>query len=175
MFISIITSEQIIPIIIGAVAGAIATFIIWFIPTEAFKPRIKIKSYNQPQEKITFTNLNGSKREELFLKRNIHIVNDSLLFAAYNVTCFVELLDADTNIVYHEAKELPIVKANIREEKATVLPFRKLAVDKVVETKAIKIKLYLIYENRYGTKKTSGPWWVKKYNVVDQSFVPELE
>lgn len=175
MLISILTTEQIIPIIIGAVAGAIATFINWIIPTEAFKPRIKIKSYNQPQETITFTNLDGSKKEELFLKRNIHIVNDSLLFAAYNVSCFVELLDADMNIVYRETKELPVVKSNIREDKAIVLPFRKLSAAKLVETQAIKIKLNLVYENRYGTKKTSGTWWVKKYNVHDKTFVPIKE
>lgn len=172
-----LATEDIIAIIIGAVAGAIATFIIWVIPTEAFKPKIRIETYNQPSEITTVTKKDGNKekKEEIrFLKRNIHIVNGSMLFAAYHVTCFVELHDAETNIVYREDKTLPVVKAN-NSDHPIVLPFRKLSVDTLKATNATSIKLYLVYENRYGTKKTSGPWWIKKYNYTEQTFIPELE
>lgn len=172
-----LATEEITSIIIGAVAGAIATFIIWFIPTEAFKPKIRIETYNQSPEIITISKeVDGKKENKQIrcLKRNIHIVNDSMLFAAYHVTCFVELRDADTSIVYREDKALPIVKANISDH-PIVLPFRKLPVDTLEATKAVSIKLYLVYENRYGTKKTSGPWLIKKYNFTEQTFIPELE
>lgn len=177
MIITLLTTlatEDITSIIIGAIAGAIATFIIWVIPTEAFKPRIGIKTYNQPSEKITITDKKDGKKEIQRLSRNIHIVNDSMLFAAYNVTCFVELYDANANIVYREDKTLPVVKANISEH-PIVLPFRKLQVDTLEATKATSITLHLVYENRYGTKKTSGPWVIEKYNFTEQTFIPKLK
>lgn len=174
MIISILTSEEIVSIIIGAVVGAIATFIIWIIPTEAFKPKIKIDVYNQIPDNVTFIRPDGNIKEKRFLKRNVHIVNGSSRFAAYNVTCFVELLDANGHIVYREDKALPVVKANISEH-PIVLPFRKLTITELEETKATSIRLNLVYENRYGTKKTTGPWYIKKYNYTDQTFIPELE
>lgn len=177
MIISLLTTlatEDITAIIIGAVVGAIATFVIWVIPTEAFKPRIRIKTYNQPPEIITITKKNDSKEEIRCLKRNIHIVNDSILFAAYHVTCFVELHDAETNIVYREDKTLPVVKANTSDY-PIVLPFRKLPIDTLKATRATSITLHLVYENRYGTKKTSGPWLIEKYNYTEQTFIPKLE
>lgn len=165
----------IISIVSSIIIGAIASFVVWVIPAEKFEPEIKLACYNQNMVDDSITNINGKKLKRQMMKRNIHIVNDSQIFAAYNVTCFAELLDGDNNIVYREEKRLPIVKANTTETNAIVLPFERLSVIKLKKEKVVKIELNIVFENRYGTKKTSGPWWIKGYDLEKNTFNPKLE
>lgn len=165
----------IISIVSSIIIGAIASFVVWVIPAEKFEPRIKLACYNQKIVEDYIPSINGKKLKRQMMKRNIHIVNDSQIFAAYNVTCFAELLDGDNNIVYREEKRLPIVKANTTETNAIVLPFERLSVIKLKKEKVVKIELNIVFENRYGTKKTSGPWWIKGYDLEKNTFNPKLE
>lgn len=163
-------STIIISILTSIIIGAIASFIVWVIPTEKFEPKIRLVSYNQKIVEDVIKDSNGKNIKRQVLKRNVHIVNTPSKFAAYNVTCFADLLDEDNNIVYHEEKKVPIVEANTTETDAVVLPFERLSVAKLMKENVIKIELNLVFENRYGTKKTSGPWWVKEYEINTSSF-----
>lgn len=160
----------IISIFVSILIGAFASFIVWFIPAEIYEPNIKLKSYNQ-----TYKSSNEEKESRQMIKRNLHIVNESSIFAAYNITCFAELLDEDNNIVYREEKHIPIVKANTKETGAIVLPFERLPISRLKKENVVKIEINLVYENRYGTKKTSGPWWIRDYDLEKKSFEPKLE
>lgn len=96
-----------------------------------------------------------------------------MFFAAYKVTCFVQL-DVEESIVYREEKTLPIVRANNLGH-SVVLPYKRQTVHELEGLQATRIEMDLVYENRYGTKKTSGPWTIEKYNLSDQKFIPSLK
>lgn len=164
-----------ITILSSIVLGAISSFVVWVIPAEKFEPNIRIVLYNQRKVTDYVKNTNGKTVKRLFLKRTVHIVNDSPQYAAYNMTCFAELLDDNNNIVYREEKKIPIVKANTSETDAIVLPFERLPIDKLKKANVVKIEINLVYENRYGTKKTTGSWWIRSYNLEKNTFEPELE
>ena len=165
----------IISIISSIIVGAIASFIVWIIPAEKFEPQLKIVCYNQKIVEDSVKDSKGEESHRKLIKRNIQIVNHSSIFAAYNITCFAELLDDNNNIVYREEQKLPIIKAKIRETDAIVLPFERLPISKLKKENVIKIEFNLVYENRYGTKKTSGPWWVKEYDTDTNSFTTTSE
>lgn len=62
----LLTNEEMTTLLLGAVVGAIATFIIWVIPTELFKPKIIIKAYHQTPDNLTFKKTDGSLIEKQF-------------------------------------------------------------------------------------------------------------
>lgn len=157
------------------IVGALASLIVWYIPTERFKPKDRIISYNQRKEEEISINIKGDRNIRQILKRNIHITNSSPKFAAYNVTCFFEFIDGESNIVYHEEKQQAYAAANTTEDHPLIIPFKGLPITKIEQWEPVKIKLYLIYENRYGTKKVSGPWWVRDYSLEKNTFEPKLE
>lgn len=162
-------------VLLSVVIGAVASFIVWVIPAEKFKPKIRLVCYNQKTIEDSVKNSKGEMIKYYYLKRNVHIVNDSFRFSAYNITCFAELLDEENNIVYREEKRLPIVQSNTTETNALILPFERLSIAKLKKENVIKIKLNLVYENRYGTKKTSGPWWIRDYDLEKKTFEPKLD
>lgn len=165
----------IVSILSSIIVGAIASFIVWIIPAEKFDPQIKLVCYNQKVVEDSVKDSNGEESHRKLMKRNVQIVNHSPKFAAYNITCFAELLDENNNIVYREEQKLPIIKANIMETDAIVLSFARLPLSKLKKENVIKIEFNLVFENRYGTKKTSGPWWVKEYDTDTNSFITTSE
>lgn len=160
-------------IIVPIVIGVIASFIVWYLPTECFKPSGEIVSYNQEVEKTVIEESKPIDGKDL--KRNVHIINNSPRFAMYNITCFFEFIDSNSNIVYHEEKQQAYASAKTTEDHPLVIPFKSLPVSEIEQNKPIKIKMILVYENRYGTKKVSGPWWIREYNKDKNTYVPELD
>lgn len=168
---NIVISLIVVPVIIGV----FASFIVWYLPTERFNPSGRLVSYNQHYIEEDFVDSKGSARKRQMIKRNIHITNNSPKFAMYNITCFFEFLDSDNNIVYHEDKQQAYSPANTTEEHPLIIPFKSLPLSKIEQWKPIKIKMFLIYENRYGTKKISGPWWIREYDTGKTTFEPKLD
>jgi len=167
----ILVLEYLIPIFIGA----LASFIVWYIPAERFIPTNSVISYNQHKEDECTINPKGEITVNKILKRNIHLINSSRIYAAYNITCFFEYIDDECNIVYHEEKQQAYMAANTKRNHPLVIPFKVLYVSEIEKLKPINIRLFLVYENRYGTKKISGPWLIKGYNLDKNSFEPKLE
>lgn len=161
-------------ILVPIIIGALASFIVWYMPTERFLPKDKIVCYNQRKEDDNRIDSNCSTIVRTLLKRNVHIVNKSSKFAAYNITCFFEFIDDESNIVYHEEKQQAYMAANTTEVHPLIIPFKGIPISKIEQLKPNKIRLFLIYENRYGTKKVSGPWWIKGYDLDRTTFEPEL-
>ena len=124
-------------IILSIIIGAFASFIVWFVPTECFNPKIKPVSCNQKEESETIINSKGESVTKQVLKRNVHIINESSMCAAYNITCFFEFFDDENNIVYHEEKQQAYTKANTKKDHSVVIPFKKLQIANVEQKKSL--------------------------------------
>lgn len=152
-------------IITPIIVGSIASFIAWYIPSERFSPKGQIVRYNQ-----FFVDVEGKDSKHPILKRNVQIANTSSVFAMYNISCFFEFIDAENNIVYHEEKQQAYAAAKTTEDNLVIIPFKMLPVSEIEKWKPVKVKLVLIYENRYGTKKVSDFWKISEYDIKRNTF-----
>lgn len=148
--------EILIPILIGA----IASFFAWIIPAELFIPQISAKRYSEDTEIVINKTKDGEEIIDYFT-RKILVKNNSFLFAGYNLSYSFEFYNSDNNIVYSESWNY----SHIKRRGSRVLPLKAIRVDELKAKKVVGFSLSIICENRYGTKKKSGPYIIQDYTI----------
>ena len=152
-------------IIIPIIIGIAASFIAWIIPAELLIPRISAMRYSEEKEVVK--NKTKETEEEIeYLTRKILVKNKSFLYSAYNISYSFEFYNSDDTIVYSESWTFPHLK---RGEKRA-MPLKAIKLDDLNSKKVVGFSLSIICENRYGTKKKSGPYKMSEYRIDKKSY-----
>lgn len=147
--------------------GVIASFVAWYIPAEIFNPEVKGIRYNQA---IYVESVDDTKEKfelKKKLRRHLYLCNNSPKYAAYNIFYRFEFYDDKDNVVYFESDTFPFIPA--RQNRISI-PLQTLSVNKLATKNVVRGEIQIIYENRYGTKKTSGIYSIKEYTMDKTSY-----
>lgn len=130
---------------IGIFTGCISSFIVWFIPTRKIIPELSCDSFIGGEGKWKITVSNKSK------------------YDAYDISCYIEYLNENGDLVFSENRPVPILKRHkeIQVSLKSILDNTRQTNDNktsrssLIKQKTSKIRVTITCQSKFGSREVT--------------------